>query len=162
MIKFKQLMTVIQEAANQAMHSVSVENIKLLSAYFDEDTNHEDKSKSQITQYTPKMVRVSYPQQSEDGPTTHDVYVPLISISPISNIQMTEMEVEMDLELFEDENDNINVNFPTQSKSFFGHTKITHPIPNAKVKIKISGGDRPSGVTAIIEGYDRALKGQIP
>jgi hypothetical protein len=162
MIKFKQLMTAIQEAANHAMHSVSLENIKLLSTYFDEEDNSLDESKSKVNRLTPKMVRVGFPQQTDDGPSTHDVYVPLISISPISNIQMTEMEVEMDLELFEDENEDLKVNFPSETKTFLGHEKITHPTPNAKVKIKISGGDRPSGVTAIIEGYNRALKGQIP
>tara|TARA_R110000737_G_scaffold206935_1_gene225102 strand:- start:9 stop:542 length:534 start_codon:yes stop_codon:yes gene_type:complete len=162
MIKFNQLITAIQEAANQAMHAVSLKNMDLLSSYFDQAPESADEVKDSVNHLTPKLVRISFPQQTSDGPKTHDVYVPLISISPISNIQMCEMEVEMDLELFEDDDDNLKINFPSEHKSLFGRETITHPTPNAKVKIKISGGDRPSGVSAIIEGYNRALKGQIP
>jgi len=162
MIKFKELITAIQGAADQAMHAISLKNVELLSSYFEKPEEKEVAADDPIPTYIPKMVRISYPRQTEDGPTTHDVYVPLISISPISNIQMSEMEVEMDIELFEDEDQCLNVNFPSEHKSFFGRETISHPTPNAKVKIKITGGDRPTGVTAIIDGYNRALKGQIP
>jgi hypothetical protein len=71
------------------------------------------------------------------------------------------MSLEIDLEFLE-KGDEIVVGFPKHKKNMFGNDKNQESKPNAKLSIKINAVDRPAGISAIIEGYDKALRAQIP
>lgn len=173
MIKFSNLVTAIQNSAEQAAFAVSQENLKTLLTYFntvsenapsqDENSSGEGKvlTPGDFEHLIPKSIKLKFPKETPDGPQEHDVYVPLISLSPVTNMHVEEMEIEMDMEILEQDGD-IMVGFPYQKKSFLGQSKATVSNTNAKVKIKISPGGKTTGVNTIIEGYDKVLRAQIP
>jgi len=169
-IKFSSLISVIQGAAEQAAHSVSQENFKLLKSYFHSAPSETTKNSadtsaplapSDFEQLTPRAVEMKFPKMTADGPQEHEVYVPLISLAPVSNMQMSELEIDMDMEIIEKDGE-IVVGFPHHKNTLLGDGKVVTPKPNAKVKIKITPGHHVNGVTSIIEGYDKALRAQLP
>jgi len=87
--------------------------------------------------------------------------VPLISLAPVVNLQLSTIDIEMDLEVMEKEGE-VMVGFPQHKSSFLFGEKTDSPKSNAKIKITINSGGRTPGVKALIEGYDKALRAQIP
>lgn len=176
MIKFSNLVAAIQNSAEQAAFAVSQENLKTLLTYFNTEsevgtplpskgkTNDDEKilTPSDFEHLVPKAIKLKFPNVAADGSAEeHDVYVPLISLSPINNMHLEAMEIEMDMEILERDGD-ILVGFPHQKKSFLGQGKTTVSDTNAKVKIKIAPGGKTTGANTIIEGYDKVLRAQIP
>lgn len=169
MIKFSDLIAVIQSAAEQAAHAVAQQNFTLLKSYFHEDPSKSAESESKdgslvpadFEQLTPRAVEMKFPKITEAGAQEHEVYVPLISLAPISNMQMSELEIDMDMEVLEKDGE-VVVGFPHHKSTLLGEGKVVTPKPNAKVKIKIAPGHHVNGVTSIIEGYDKALRAQLP
>jgi len=168
-IKFSSLIAVIQGAAEQAAYAVSQENFKLLKSYFhtasgksaDSSDASGPLSPADFEQLTPRAVEMKFPKITEKGAQEHEVFVPLISLAPVSNMQMAELEIDMDMEVLEKDGE-IVVGFPHHKNTLLGDGKVVTPKPNAKVKIKIAPGHRTTGVTSIIEGYDKALRAQLP
>lgn len=175
MIKFTSLVTAIQGAIDQAVDMVSRENINALMDYFQPDPDSEsskdtpegdsrDQALSAIQEMEPKVVRMKYPKLTPNGPVEHYVSVPLITLSPVPSLALSDVDVEMDLEVVED-NGEIMVGFP-QAQS--GKTGLLKPSkggaaqPNAKIKINIKANDRAAGVTALVEGYNKMLRAQLP
>lgn len=175
LILFSELMAGIQVAAEQAAHTLAHENLRILKSYFvakDGDTKgdagaepagdkHEELSPSVFAQLVPLTVELTYPIITAEGVSEHQVFVPLISLAPIVNLQLSTIDIEMDLEVMEKEGD-VMVGFPQHKTSFLFGEKVTAAKPNAKIKITINSGGRTPGVTALIEGYDKALRAQIP
>lgn len=166
MIKLTQLVTVIQGAVDQAMETVSRENINTLMGYFHQSKNINASERSHdlmdIEHLTPKSVRLKYPKATPDGPVEHFVTVPLITLSPIPSLQLDDVKVEMDLEVMEN-NGEVMVGFPQPKKSgLLRSSKDNSSVPNAKITITIKADEKSSGVQAIVEGYNKTLRAQIP
>jgi len=170
-IQFTQLVAAIQSAARQASQTVTNEQRKLISTFFHSSDGPAPKGADganaktvdRLTHLTPKMVVMKYPRETADGADHHRVMVPLISLTPISNLQMSSMKVEIDLEVMEDEDHNdVIVGFPSHKKTFFGGEKTVEHKPNAKVTIEFNADDHPEGMKSVIEGYDKSLRAQIP
>jgi len=171
LIDFSELMTAIQKASAHAGQAVADENSRLLKTYFHTETpaarageeggNAEADGMEGLEHLTPRMVVMRYPRETSAGPGEHKVMVPLLSLSPISNIRMSTVKLEMDLEVLESE-EGLKVGFPSQKKTFFGGEKTEQNVPNAKVTINLSTDENPPGLKAVIEGYDKALRAQIP
>lgn len=134
------------------------------------DKNGEDKgSKKDKHRYLkPKMVSVQYPKMTKNGPQIHTVYVPLISLVPISQIHLSELKFKVELELSIVEN-KLQVSFPaktgnteSQTDSDSDHNTSDHNTSVATLEICINTITRPAGMTHLIEGFDRALRAQIP
>jgi len=183
MLKLNGFIAAIQQAIETASDAVAKENVKILKSYFDEkpirrpataesDTSaNTDSARVEPTlsfdpqsadmQLIPKMVAMTYPRETSKGIVEHQVMVPLISLAPLTTLQPTEMTVEVDLEFLEHE-DGIMVGFPQLKKAFFGGDKVQDNKPNAKLTMKINTTSRPTGISAVIEGYDKIVRAQIP
>ncbi len=60
-----------------------------------------------------------------------------------------------------DDLDELMISFPNHKKQ--GFLKKSHEdASNVEVKITLKGFDRPKGLDVIIEGYDKALRAQVP
>ena len=125
----------------------------------------------------PKMVPMEYPSLLPDGsPSHHLVHVPLISLAPHSLLQIEDMTFRIDMDVYEDtivtdENGNeevqdLKVSFPSKGakKSFriFGQEKETAKATNVEITITMREIGQPDGLKIIIEGYDKALRAQVP
>ncbi|MDP5136442.1 DUF2589 domain-containing protein [Rheinheimera baltica] len=178
MLKLNGFIAAIQQAIETASDAVAKENVKILTSYFDEVPMRQSPEenpknnvkiepflnfdpKSNKTQLIPKMVAMTYPRETAKGIVEHQVMVPLISLAPITTLQPTEMTVEIDLEFLE-RDDDIIVGFPQLKKSMFGGEKTQDNKPNAKLTMKITTTNRPAGISAVIEGYDKVVRAQIP
>lgn len=178
MLDFTNLVSAIQGAVNQAVDSVSRENINNLLQFFhpmenaDADKTSDDGSSdttakvlTQVERMTPKSVKLEYPKMTHNGPVNHAVDVPLITLSPVPSLQISDVHVEMDLEVVED-NGVVMVGFPqSQLVTAQGSNNVTQggkTTPNAKITINIKADQRPLGVTALVEGYNKALRAQLP
>ena len=162
MIKFASLLSAIQNAAEEAAHMVSEKNLEFFKTYFhsSKDGHEKGDDPSGTEELTPRMVDLKYPIITADGPKEHTVSVPLLSVVPVSRIEVADVQIEMDLEILSDD-DELIVGFPQKEKTIFGD-KVVAPKPNAKVIINVKASERPAGVSSIIEGYDKALRAQIP
>ncbi len=165
MLKLHGLVSAIQTAVDRALKMASDENYKLLNTYFDNVTPKEeienDKTKASTSEknkmehLVPKMVAMEFPIDSSNGAKSHTVMVPLITLVPFSYLQISELDLEMELEIQKD-GDDVVVGFPR--KGLLGGSDKG----NAKVTIKVDTSQKQSGIHTIIEGYEKALRGQIP
>jgi len=168
LIKLTQLVTAIQGAVDQAMETVSRENINTLMGYFHQSKSSNSSEKSHeltdIEHLTPKSVRMKYPKMTKEGPIEHFVSVPLITLTPVPSLQLEDVKVEMDLEVIED-NGEVMVGFPQAKKAGLlrsSKDSSTNTSANAKITITIKADDKSSGVQAVVEGYNKTLRAQIP
>jgi len=165
MLKFSDFVTVIQKAVGQASQAVSQHNIALFTTYFKSkngnDLNNQSLDIKDDDVLTPKTVSLEYNRDTSNGPVPHKVQVPLISLAPISYMQPSQIEFEIDLECLEKDGE-MMVSFPAVKRNLLGQEKVSDSTPNAKMTLRIDVTTRPPGVAAIIEGYDKNLRAQIP
>ncbi|WP_199609097.1 DUF2589 domain-containing protein [Flocculibacter collagenilyticus] len=162
MIKFQALMQAIQESIHSASQAVEDEGRKHLDDYFDEIEHEEHDSNGNRITHRPKMVAMEFPSRTPDGIETVVANIPLITLSPISTQKITEVKFTAHLEVTTDENDEVYVAFPTNKKGgLFGkHKDETNE--NTKIEITLTGAEPPEGLQKVIEGYERAIRAQIP
>lgn len=169
MLKLTSFIAAIQQAIDNASTLVAQQNLANISSYFHQDNTESPVAdainKTSLGQdYTvlrPKMVAMLYPRDTPKGVVEHTVMVPLLSLAPVSNLQPEEITIEIDLEFLE-KDDDVIIGFPQLKKTMFGADKILDTKPNAKMTLKINAANRPAGISAIIEGYDKSLRAQIP
>lgn len=111
--------------------------------------------------YRPKMVAMAFPSQSADGVDSTVVNVPLITLSPISSPRIKDVKFTADLELTSDDSDELYVAFRTPQVTG-GENTITKDATNTHIEICLAGHEPPEGLQKIIEGYEKALRAQIP
>ncbi|MEN9712263.1 MAG: hypothetical protein RLY90_524 [Pseudomonadota bacterium] len=165
MLKFTDFVTVVQKAVGQAAQSVSQHNIALFTTYFKSKSGN-DLSKNPLDLQegdvlTPKTVAMEYSRDTSNGPVPHQVQVPLLSLAPISYMQPSQIEFEIDLECLEKDGE-MMISFPAVKRNLLGQEKVSDSTPNAKLTMRIDVTSRPPGVAAVIEGYDKNLRAQIP
>lgn len=112
----------------------------------------------------PKCTTIQYPIETPNGPAIHDVTVPLIAIAPISFSKISEIRFKTDLELsFLD--GKLQVSFPKTNVSLPQQTdgsETQDGRTSTKLEIVINEMNTCKGLTIVIEGYERALRAQIP
>lgn len=112
----------------------------------------------------PKLVNIEYPSVTKSGIETHTVSVPLLSLIPMNTIQLSELKftTELDINLIENK---LQIAFPDTPKTGrLGKTKSkdqSHP-HHATLEVVIDCKEPPQGLQKLVEGYDRALRAQIP
>lgn len=173
MIRFSSLVEAIQGAVNQAADAVSRENIKSLLEYFhpiEQSVNQSDGddhflSVSDFEKMTPRMVHLQFPKMTANGPIEHLVSVPLLTLSPIPSLQIGDVQVEIDLEILED-NGVLMVGFPKTEKGSTSPEPVINESrkggSNAKITINIKSHEGTQGSSALIEGYNKVLRAQLP
>lgn len=113
------------------------------------------------TIYRPKMVAMAFPTQGADGVDSTIVNVPLITLCPISSPRIQNVNFSADLEVTADDNDELHVAFRApQVKG--GTNTVTKDTTNTHIEISLVGHEPPEGLQKIIEGYEKALRAQIP
>lgn len=168
MIKFSSLMQAIQYSIQSAARQVESSGIKHLARFFDEVDEHGNKTAAGdrldsfdfSSRYQAKTVAMDFPKRTPDGVEMVPVRVPLIALSPISTPRVSEARFTVELEVLEDdETGGLMVSFPGSKKPGFlaGEVKA-----NTKIEITIKGDESPEGLQLLIEGYERALRAQIP
>lgn len=167
MLKLTDFIAAIQSAIDSAAHLVAQKNFENLSAYFHQDgpapataPDSAAKGAPSPTDYAvlrPRMVAMVYPRDTPKGVVEHKVMVPLLSLAPMAYLQPEKINLEIDLEVLQDDNQ-VMIGFPHMKRTVFGRDAK----PNAKLTMRINASTRPPGISAIIEGYDKSLRAQIP
>jgi len=111
--------------------------------------------------YRPKMVAMAFPSQGDDGVDSTIVNVPLITLCPISSPRIKDVKFTADMEVTADDSDELFVAFrPPQVTG--GENSIVKDSTNTRIEISLVGHEPPEGLQKIIEGYEKALRAQIP
>lgn len=133
----------------------------------------------------PKRVAIDYPCVDENGPKLHTVHVPLLALAPISSIRLAKVRFSVNMHLVEGRDGRLLVDLsgshPTPSPSQGQHASTPNsgdesavpagPSPDdthrgwsgaTTIHIELEGGAPPDGVKKLIEGFERALRAQIP
>lgn len=173
---FEEVEEVIELAEVLERLSKSVENSKLTKD--DKDTIigqsksvsdlikklDDDTGKQKTKKLKPKTVTIQYPTETAEGFKTHDVHVPLMTLMPMALPQITELRFTTDLEISVDDNDDLKVSFPTKKKEnrLFKNGDDDDKKSNATLEIVLNASNMSSGLQKIVEGYEKALRAQIP
>lgn len=170
MIKLDDFLKTIQASADSIVQTIMDKNLALLGHYFEEAPLEEGASENEKGIKTaigslplqPKMVALKYPRQTADGPVDHLVYVPLIALSPMSQLQMDSLEFNMEIDIHQEGND-IQISFPLKEKAgFFKKAPDKKRTTTAEVKLTVKGFDQPQGLSIVLDGYNKAIKAQMP
>ncbi|MCE2029318.1 DUF2589 domain-containing protein [Sessilibacter corallicola] len=177
MIKFESLVRAIHKSINDAAKSVEADGIRHLEKFFyqvdekgepipDEADDHTDGSQHQPVRefktggrYQPKTVSMEFPVRKEDSVEIVEVEVPLIVLSPISTPKVTQAKFTAEMNVSSDKEGNIQVDFAKSQKSWL---KSGEPVGNTRIELTIEASESPEGLQKVIDGYERALRAQIP
>ena len=119
----------------------------------------------------PKLVSIDYPMVTRDGPAVHTVHVPLITLAPYVATQISKLTFKADLEVQTTDEGKLNVSFTPPAappgeggaegaagEQAGGRSRGA----NASIEIVVESMPASDGLRKIIEGYERALRAQIP
>ncbi|HHH30714.1 MAG TPA: DUF2589 domain-containing protein [Polyangiaceae bacterium] len=118
----------------------------------------------------PKMVAIDYPMLTKDGPEVHTVYVPLLTLSPHVSTTISKLTFRAELDASVDEEGRVKVSFarsgapptdPSREGSDVGSGREPGGSP-VSLEIVVKSAPASDGLKKIIEGYERALRAQIP
>jgi len=107
---------------------------------------------------SPKSVVIEYPHQTANGIEFVEVHVPLITLVPLtmSHIEKAKLSANFEMEIV---NDELQLNFTNKPRGRFGRkSKRTW----GQLEITISPQESSEGLKQLVEGYEQALKNQIP
>lgn len=161
MIRLNDLISTIHQAVLVASDTLAKKNLEVLDTYF-ENATEEDSSKLK-----PKTVTIQYPQVTAKGVEVHDVHVPIIALIPIAMAEISEVKLKTTLELSL-EDDVLLVGFPSkknpaQKKDNKDPTEEDKScLPHSSLEITLCPSTPPDGLKKIVEGYEKALRAQIP
>jgi len=156
MIKFKELVESINEAAKQANQTIADNEGKIIKDFFDYDTETE--------KYKAKTINIDYPSTNIDGKLESvNIEVPLITMVPITPSAIDELKFTTCLDIALN-NDELMVSFssetsPSKSGIFSEKNK---PRATAELEIVIRPHEPSEGLSRLINGYEKILRAQIP
>lgn len=157
MIALDRFVHAIYSAMTDANHNVAQRQQALLDAYF-------EPTEADATKLRPKTVVVQYPRETSTGMVVHDVHVPLITLVPISSLRIERLHLMSRLEVVLDKDDEIQVSFqPYSPESAEDSAGLNwRRRGSATLEIELTPATLPEGLKSLIEGYERALRAQIP
>ena len=161
-------MEAIQQSINSAARSVEANGVRYVNKFFvevDENGEAVDREPGNFNLgaiYKPKMVEMQFPRRTADGMDTVVAEVPLLVLSPLNTPKVEKVKFTADLEVSTNDDNEVLVSFPNQKKESFFSGNGQEKSTNAHLEITIKAGESPEGLRKIIEGYERALRAQIP
>jgi len=188
MITFESLIRAFHEAVLSANDTLTQKNANILTEFFEEDELKPDikdklkrlkksKDRNEINELIdllneqfdieeptvskklkPKMVTIQYPYETPEGAGVHDVHVPLISLVPVSQAGIEEVNIRTELELALKQ-DKLMVSFPKKEGFVKGDSEGKSI---STIDIKLKPTEETDGLKKLIEGYDKVLRAQIP
>lgn len=151
----------LKEELSAAINSGDREKADALLNQLETQPDDDDMDSEGDVTYRPRMVAMAFPSQGADGVDSTIVNVPLITLCPISSPRIKDVKFSADLEVTADNNDELFVAFrPPQVKG--GENTVTKDTTNTHIEISLVGHEPPEGLQKIIEGYEKALRAQIP
>jgi hypothetical protein len=148
----------IQEAINAGDDEKA--NV-LLKELNESPSDNEQAASEDNVIYRPKMVAMAFPSKGKEGVDSTIVNVPLITLCPISSPRIKDVQFTADLEVTADDNDELFVAFRAPQVTGGEHS-ISKDTTNTRIEISLIGHETPEGLQIIIEGYEKALRAQIP
>ena len=161
MINLDNLIHAIYASVLSAGDALAQKNMEILETYF-ENADEPDTSKLK-----PKTVTIQYPRVTSSGVEVHDVIVPLIALVPISMTKITKVKLKTNLEIYLNDNE-LSVGFLSKQTTDCSkhdddsNEKSKVDTPTGSLEISISPAMAPDGLKKLIEGYEKALRAQIP
>jgi len=155
-------MQAIHQSIKSAAKNVDDQGVHHINNFFDKIGPADKDNPTAKTIYRPKTYSMEFPSRTPEGIKTVTVEVPLITLAPISNPKISEVKFTTELEVSSDENGEILVSFPTPKKHSFFPKEDGNGLTNTKIEITLKGTEPPEGLKRLIEGYERALRAQIP
>ncbi len=157
MINLDNLVAAIYQAVLSASDALADKNLEILDTYF------EPSEEGEPTKLQPKTVVIQYPQVTAKGVNVHDVHVPLIALIPVNMTQISEVKMRTSLEVTLEEGQ-LKVAFsPSTGDNDSGDdNQGGNSTSNATLDITLSPTTTPDGLKKLIEGYEKALRAQIP
>lgn len=156
----------IREASNVSADEDARELARRLS---DSLGNLAEALKTNRKALQPKLVAIDYPMVTSEGPKIHTVLVPLISIAPVTTPRITKLVFHADLEIQVDDDDRLLVAFGKKQRASSPENDEAIDAldreeirATASIEIVIEGDVPPDGFRKVIEGYEKALRAQIP
>ncbi|MCC2616112.1 DUF2589 domain-containing protein [Aestuariibacter halophilus] len=175
MIKFQALMQAIHQSIQAASKAVESEGMRHVESFFEkvktekDSTQEDDKDSASAPSigrvtHRPKMVAMEFPRRTAEGVETVVAHVPLITLTPISTAKVKEVKFTTHLDIANDDNgEDLLVTFsPGARKNLFGRSTNGVKTTNTMLEITLTGGETPEGLQQVIDGYERALRAQIP
>ncbi|MDD1794535.1 DUF2589 domain-containing protein [Enterovibrio sp. ZSDZ42] len=169
MINLNSLVSAVHLSVTKANQALQNENQELMNRFFDavpsEDSGRvgdiEGSESNNKNVYRPKYVTIEYPTETSDGIQTISVDVPLLTLVPLASPRVSEVKFKTNLEVNVNEDNGLDVSFSGNNKGGLfksGENKS----PTAELEITINADEPPEGLKKLIEGYERALRAQIP
>jgi hypothetical protein len=159
MISFKGFVTAIQSAILDANDTLMANNMELLDQYF-------VKKEGSDFLYRPRVITIQFPHQTAKGVELVDVQVPVITLVPITmtKIEKVKLTSHFDLELVDNE---VKMSFRSKgwfrNLGWFGKKRsATNSGPSGQMEITITPDDGPEGIKMLVDGFENALRAQIP
>ncbi len=164
MIKFEALMRAIHKSVRDAAKTVEGESLDFIDRFFKKEKNPEALTNSNENEHilSPITCTMEFPSRSADGVDIIKAEVPLLTLCPISIPRITEVKFITELEITTGDEDSLMVAFPGPKKHGFFSKDDDRDTTNAKIEITLTGSEPPEGLKKLIEGYERALRAQIP
>ena len=155
MIKFKNLVEAINDAAEIANATLANSEDQVINDFFNKD--------EETGNFTAKTVTINYPTVTPKGKTDKiKIEVPLITIVPISTATISELKFTTNLDMAI-EKDELMVSFSKQSFIEKGlGINTSKKKASALLELVIKPQDQTEGLSKLIEGYEKSLRAQIP
>lgn len=153
MIKLNRLVETINNAAEIANATLVDSHDQVITNFFDED--------EETGKYTAKTISIEHPKTDEKGKVELvNIEVPLITVVPISSARIEQMKFTTVLDVAI-ENDELMVSFSPHARAgeagAGGAQQAT-----ATLELIIAPQGNTEGLNKLIEGYEKALRAQIP
>lgn len=172
MLSLKDFVHAIHDAVVLSNRTMTLEYRKTLDDFFEvrpaerpKDGSPEQASGAPAARMIPKTVAVEMPVPTAEGIKVEIVQVPLIALFPAQHTRISELTLEVDVELSSPD-DNLRVAFPRKSQlseeEMLTGTAAEGGVPTARLSIVVTPDQRPEGLNQLIEGYERALRAQLP
>lgn len=127
-----------------------------------QDEGKSERSSKSLESLRARTVTLQYPDLTSTGAIMRNVEVPLIALIPVQMTKVAEVKFKTNLELSIDGQD-LKVAFPSgSSQKAYGDAIDKPEIQTASIEITLTPQESSEGLKKMIEGYERALRSQIP
>lgn len=154
MIKLNKLVEAINNAAEIANATLVDSHDQVINNFFDQD---EESGK-----YKAKSISIEHPTTTPEGKLKLvNIDVPLITVVPISSarIELMKFTTVLDVAI---ENDELMVSFSPHGRAGEAGEPGGAQQATATLELMIQPQANTEGLTKLIEGYEKALRAQIP
>lgn len=170
MINLESLVAVVHTSVHSANQALQDRQQQLFERFFEQveapDTRvkaADGEAQPTRAHYRPKTVSMLFPQEGPNGVETVPVDIPILTLVPMGNARVQKVRFKTRLEVNLNDKNEMQLAFPSPKgrRGLFGADNDT-PTHVAELEIELGEDTSPDGLKMLIEGYERALRAQIP